>query len=124
MVMRKLSKLDPECIYGRDVEGTIVSIRSLKGKPGKMVCVQGKLVSIEEQPLNNGDINLILNISNDTDFIRFKLYTRKEDKEFAYENIKISNIYKVKGIAFYDKLICKYSLKDVLGIKDISLNPE
>ena len=123
-MIRNEQQLDPECLYGKKVEGAIVSIRSLKGKPGKMVCVQGKLVSIEEQSLDNGDTNLILNISDDTGFIRFKLYTRKEDKEFAYENIKISNIYKVKGIAFYDKLICKYSLKDVLGIKDISLYPE
>ncbi len=108
---------DPDCIYGRNVEGECVAISTLKEPSMGEVCVRGELLSIEERELRSGNFLLICTITDDTDTIGFKVFLKPEDKDLFLEDFKPKKFYKLKGTVDYDTYARELSFASLSGIK-------
>lgn len=119
MKENKFERADVNCIFGRNTDGNCISILTLKELLLGTVCVEGKLVYIEEEELVNGDYILKCKITDNTSVISFKVFVKKEDKDCFLKELIIGNTYKVKGTVGYDSNENDLSFSSVLGIKPL-----
>ncbi len=111
---------DPDCIYGRNVEGDCVAISTLKEPSMGEVCVCGQLLSLEERELRSGNFLLLCNITDDTDTISFKVFLKPDDKDLFLEDFKQGKFYKLKGTVDYDSYSRELGFMSITGIKPAS----
>ncbi len=110
---------DPECIYGRNVEGEEFSIKSIEEGLGFIV-VKGQIFEIEEKELRNGEKLLItFSITDFEDSIGGKLFMTKEDWSLLKDDFKVKGFYKIKGVPAYDTYAREITLNQITGIKPI-----
>ncbi|MBR0146365.1 MAG: PolC-type DNA polymerase III [Eubacterium sp.] len=108
---------DPDCIFGRDVEGDIVPISSLTQPSLGEVCVLGQVISIEEKETRSGNFLLLCMMTDDTDTIGFKIFRKPEDKDVFLEEFKKGGFYKLKGTVDYDSFSRELGFMTITGIK-------
>ncbi len=111
---------DPDCIYGRNVEGDCVPICTLTQPSMGDVCVCGQVIEIEERELRNGSFIFICSITDDTDTINFKLFQKPEDRELLLEELHKGGFYKLKGSVDYDSYARELAFVSVFGLKKAS----
>jgi len=110
---------DPEVIYGRNVEGTEVSIAEISEATGECV-IHGKIFDMEEKELKNGEkMIVIFAITDFTDSISGKIFINKDDWALLKDDFKKNKFYKIKGIPVYDTYVKEITLNSVDGIKPI-----
>lgn len=108
---------DVNCIYGNNVAGNSVSILTLKELLLGPVCVKGKILSIEEMGLVNGDYILKCKITDNTNVISFKVIVQNEDKDCFIADLNLKLEYIVKGTVGFNPFENELSFSSVLGIK-------
>lgn len=110
---------DPECIYGRNVEGQEYKIKDIEEGIGDIV-VKGQLFEIEEKELRNGEKLLItFSITDFEDSIGGKIFLAKEDWSLLKDDFKVKGFYKIKGVPAYDTYVREITLNQITGIKPI-----
>ena len=95
--------LDAECLYGKDADGDVVSIGSLKAYLKKEICIEGKFTVIKEHKLIEGVYQLECQFIDETGGICLKIKTVDSDREPFVEELNKPIYYKVKGTVDYEK---------------------
>ncbi len=115
---RKRPTDDPDCFYGRNVDGDCIEICEVSEEIGEF-CIRGEVISIEERETKAGKFLIIANITDYTDTIAFKLFVSPDDIEAIREELKKGKFYKLKGTAAYDMYSKEVSVASLNGIKQI-----
>ena len=110
---------DPDCIYGRNVEGDCVDISTLTQPSMGEVCVRGQVISIEERETRSGSFLFICCITDGTDTIGFKLFKKPEEKDELLSELQEGKFYKLKGTVDYDSYAREIAFASITGLKPI-----
>ena len=113
---RKGASSDPDCIYGRNVEGDEMPITDLYDGVGQVV-IHGQIVSIEDRELRSGKFIVTGVITDFTDSIIFKVFLAPEDHEPMMELLAKGRFYILKGVPQYDTFSKELVFSSIVGIK-------
>ena len=117
---RRNSMDDPECFYGKNVEGDVSPIGSLGDNFAGEVIVRGLIFDVEEKEIRNGEKVVITACLTDfTDSIKFKIFVNADDKADIVQEICVGNFVKVKGQFGFDSWSKEVMIQSVNGIKAI-----
>lgn len=106
---------NPDVIYGRDFDEDIIPIEDISGEMGEVV-IHGKVLAFDMRPIRNERTILIFDISDFTDTITVKMFTRDEELEELGE-IKKGAFLKIKGVTTIDKFDHELTIGSITGIK-------
>ena len=110
---------DPDVIYGRNMyEEDCVEIRSIDGEIGEVV-IRGKVLEVNERPIRNEKTILSFSITDFTDTIMVKMFTKNEQLDEIKEGVKKGAFLKVKGVTTIDRFDSELTIASVVGIKKI-----
>ncbi|MCR4716073.1 MAG: PolC-type DNA polymerase III, partial [Lachnospiraceae bacterium] len=112
---RKASN-DPDVIYGRNVEGDIVTIDDIQDEIGEVV-VRGKVFAFEERELKTGKFILSFAVTDFTNSIKCKLFMYPDVLEELKKDFVSGGFYTIKAEARNDTYDNELSLTNVIGIK-------
>lgn len=117
-VKKKLPE-DPDIFYGRPFDGETIPICEIQDEIGEVV-VYGKILSLEETAMKNGEKLIIkFSFTDFTDTISAKLFIKNEDWEELKQKLKKGVCIKLKGMAVYDRYDKEITIGSVIGIKTI-----
>ncbi len=117
---RKSKRDDPECFYGKNVEGEVVDIGSISNDYSGEVVIRGQIFSVEEKDIKNGEKYVITaGITDFTDSINFKLFVNAADKAELLDDICKGTFVKVKGRFGFDPYSNECTIQNVNGVKAI-----
>ena len=109
---------NPDVIYGRDFEDEPMEIVKIDGPIGEVV-IHGKIMSVESRELRNEKILIIFSVTDFTDTIMLKAFSKKEDAEPILKAISPGNFIKVRGMANIDPYDSELIISSITGIKKI-----
>ena len=110
---------DPDVIYGRDIEeGEIVPIEKIVGEMGE-VTVRCKVMSLDTREIRNEKTIVILSVTDFTDSIVVKIFTRNEDCAELLPELKPGAFLKIRGVTTIDKFDSELTIGSIVGIKKI-----
>ncbi len=109
---------NPEVIYGRDFEEEAMPISDIIGEMGE-VTIRGKIISTDQREIRNEKTILFFDITDFTDTMTIKIFTRNDQLPEILENIKKDAFVKLKGIAMVDKFDGELTIGSLTGIKKI-----
>ena len=117
---RNAGNLDPDIIYGRNVEGNIIEITNvIEGYDA--VVIRGQIINIEEREMRSGEKTIItFSITDFTDTINGKLFIPNDDMPVLREEFKKKNFYLVKGMPVFDNYSKELVISSITGIKQSS----
>lgn len=115
----KQGAMDPDVIYGQNVEGDIVKISDLNDGDGPSV-IRGQILNIEARQLKSGKYIITATITDFTDTISFKMFVSEDDVELILGDLKKGSFYMIKAVPAYDSYAGEVSLTYVSGIKPIN----
>ncbi len=116
---KKYAKDDPDVIYGKNVEGDVVSIKDLYDGYG-VCCIKGQIIGLEDRQLRSGKFIVSCVITDFTDTISFKVFVSEDDRDALLEDLKKDRFYIVKGVPMYDTYAREVSVSSITGIKPIN----
>ena len=109
---------DPNVIYGRNVEGDLISISEIT-EPVRDIVVKGRIFALEEKETRRGSLIIIFSITDFTDSISGKLFMEKDEwKDFKSDFAK-GKFYTIKGSVDVDKYSGELEFSRIEGIKEI-----
>ena len=109
---------NPEVIYGRDFEEEAMPISDIIGEMGE-VTIRGQIISTDQREIRNEKTILFFDITDFTDTMTIKIFTRNDQLPEILENIKKDAFVKLKGIAMVDKFDGELTIGSLTGIKKI-----
>ena len=110
---------DPDVIYGRDIEESeIVPIEKIVGEMGE-VTVRCKVMSLDTREIRNEKTIVILSVTDFTDSIVVKIFTRTEDCAELLPELKPGAFLKIRGVTTIDKFDSELTIGSIVGIKKI-----
>ena len=110
---------DPDVIYGRDIEeGEIVPIEKIVGEMGE-VTIRCKVMSLDTREIRNEKTIVILSVTDFTDSIVVKIFTRNEDCAELLPELKPGAFLKIRGVTTIDKFDSELTIGSIVGIKKI-----
>ena len=109
---------NPEVIYGRDFEEEAMPISDIIGEMGE-VTIRGQIISTDQREIRNEKTILFFDITDFTDTMTIKIFTRNDQLPEILENIKKNAFVKLKGIAMVDKFDGELTIGSLTGIKKI-----
>ncbi len=110
---------DPDVIYGRDVEDTeIVPLEKIVGEMGE-VTVRCKVMTLDTREIRNEKTIIILSVTDFTDSIVVKIFTRTEDCAELLPELKPGAFLKIRGVTTIDKFDSELTIGSIVGIKKI-----
>ncbi len=122
---------DPDIFYGRAFDGDATSLCDIQDEIGEVV-VYGKILSVEETAMKNGEKMIIkFSFTDLTDTISGKLFLRNDewegDSESEDERLKNGlktciakgKCLRLKGMAMYDRFDREITISSIVGIKNI-----
>ena len=109
---------NPEVIYGRDFEEEAMPIADIIGEIGE-VTIRGQIISTDQREIRNEKTILFFDITDFTDTMTIKIFTRNDQLSEILENIKKDAFVKLKGIAMVDKFDGELTIGSLTGIKKI-----
>lgn len=110
---------DPSVVYGRNFEGNAMPICDIIGEIGEVV-IRGKLVKPDTRTIGNEKSIITFVITDFTDSIKVKLFTKTIEVDEINETLKPGGFYLLKGIAQMDTYEREITIGSVVGIKTIS----
>lgn len=110
---------DPDIFYGRGFEGDETPICDILEEMGEVV-VKGKVIRVETREIRNEKTIVIFDVSDFTDTITAKIFTKNEFLADVLEHVKKGAFIKLKAMAVLDKYDHEISLNSVAGIKKIA----
>ncbi len=109
---------NPDVIYGRDFEEEAIPISDIIGEMGE-VTIRGQIISTDQREIRNEKTILFFDITDFTDTMTIKIFTRNDQLPEILENIKKDAFVKLKGIAMVDKFDGELTIGSLTGIKKI-----
>ena len=110
---------NPDVLYGRDFEEESVPIEQIQGEIGDVV-IRGEIVATDERQIRGEKAILFLTVTDYTDSMVIKLFTRLEGLEELKGSLKKGTFIKIKGIAVLDRFDHELTVGSVVGIKKIA----
>ncbi|HKM04698.1 MAG TPA: PolC-type DNA polymerase III [Lachnospiraceae bacterium] len=110
---------NPDVIYGRDFDDEEIHIKEIEGEMGEVV-IRGKVLRLEKREIKNGKTILIFDVSDFTDTLTVKMFTRNDQVEEITAGIFEGAFIKCKGITMIDKFDSELTIGSITGIKKIS----
>ena len=122
---------DPDIFYGRVFDGEVTPLCDVQDEIGEVV-VYGKILSVEETAMKNGEKMIIkFSFTDLTDTISGKLFVRNEewdgDPENEDERLRVGlkkklskgSCIRLKGMALFDRFDKEIGIASIVGIKTI-----
>ena len=110
---------DPDVIYGRDMEDTeIVPLEKIVGEMGE-VTIRCQVMTVETREIRNEKTIVILSVTDFTDSIVVKMFTRTEDCAELLPELKKGAFLKIRGVTTIDKFDSELTIASIVGIKKI-----
>ncbi|MEG1595423.1 MAG: PolC-type DNA polymerase III [Lachnospiraceae bacterium] len=107
---------NPEVLYGRDFDDATIPISSIDGEIGE-ITVLGKIISSESRSIRNEKTILMFSITDFTDTIMVKMFTKDENLQELLPAVQKGNFIKLKGVTTIDKFDHELTIGSVVGIK-------
>ena len=107
---------NPDVIYGRDFDEESMEIEKIDGPIGEVV-IHGKILSVDKRDIKNEKTIVIFSLTDFTDTIVLKLFTRTEEVPDLLKEIAKGKFIKVKGVATIDKFDSELTIGSIVGIK-------
>ena len=109
---------NPNVIYGRDFEEEELAIAQIQGEIGDVV-IRGKITATDERAIRGEKTILFLTVTDFTDTMVVKLFTKNEDLDRLRGELKTGTFIKLKGVAALDKFDHELTIASIMGIKKI-----
>ena len=112
---------NPDVLYGRDIpeDAEITPIEKIMGEIGE-VTIRGKVMTQEVREIRDEKAIVIISVTDFTDSIVMKIFTRMEDKDALVAGLKPGSFIKVRGVTVIDKYDSELNIGSIVGIKKIS----
>ena len=111
---------NPDVIYGRDIEDEeTIPIEKIVGEMGEVV-IRCQVMTVETREIRNEKTIIIMSVTDFTDSIVLKIFTRNEDRDELLEGLKPKAFLKIKGVTTIDKFDSELTIGSIVGIKKIS----
>ncbi len=115
---RLVSSGNPNVVYGRDFDEEEIPIDKITGEMGEVV-IKGQVLSLDTREIRNEKTILILSVTDFTDTIVLKIFTKNEGLPELLSHIKKGTFLKIKGITTIDKFDSELTIGSIAGIKTI-----
>ena len=109
---------DPDIVYGRSFDDEEMSIEKIDGPIGE-VTIKGKILTVESREIRNEKTIIMFAVTDFTDTIMLKLFTRNDDVADILAYIAPGNFVKAKGVVTVDKYDSDLSISSIVGLKKI-----
>ncbi|MBR3769952.1 MAG: PolC-type DNA polymerase III [Lachnospiraceae bacterium] len=110
---------DPDVIYGRDIEeGEITPIEKIMGEMGE-VTIRCKIMTLDTREIRNEKTIIMLTVTDFTDSIGVKIFTRTEDCAELLPELKPGAFLKIRGVTTIDKFDSELTIASIVGMKKI-----
>ena len=111
---------NPDVVYGRDIdEGETIPLEKIVGEMGE-VTIRCKVMTVETREIRNEKTIIIMTVTDFTDSIIIKIFTRNEDRDELLANMKPGAFLKIRGVTTIDKFDSELTIGSIVGIKKIS----
>lgn len=107
---------NPDVIYGRDFEDEPVTIDKILGEMGEVV-IRGQVIELDTREIRNEKTIIIITITDFTDTIVLKIFSKNEALKELLEQIKKGVFLKIKGVTTIDKFDSELTIGSIIGIK-------
>ncbi len=109
----------PDVLYGRDFENEPIPLDQVVEEMGE-VTVRGKILNMEEREIRGERTIITLTVSDFTDTIHVKMFTKNEALSEVKERITAGSFVKLKGMTVLDRFDHELTISSVVGIKKIA----
>lgn len=109
---------DPNLIFGKNFEDTPIRLDQVVGEMGE-ITIHGKIISFETREIRNEKTILMFSVTDYTDTIMVKMFTRNEQLTELLGDLKKGAYIKIKGVTTIDKFDGELTIGSVTGIKKI-----
>jgi len=109
---------NPDVLYGRDFDEEEMPISQIQGEIGDVV-IRGKITATDEREIRGEKTILFLTVTDFTDTMVIKIFTRNEDLDELRGSLKKGIFVKIKGVASLDRFDHELTVASVMGIKKI-----
>ena len=109
---------DPTVVYGRGFEDEPIELSQVVGEMGE-ITIRGKVISFETREIRNEKTIIMFAITDFTDTIMVKMFTRNEQLPEILSEVKEGAFLKIKGVTTIDKFDGELTIGSVTGIKKI-----
>ena len=110
---------NPDVLYGRDFEDEAIPLSDVVGEMGE-ITIRGKILKLETREIRNEKTIVMFAITDFTDTIMVKMFTRNEQLPEILVGIKKGAFLKIKGVTTIDKFDGELTIGSVVGIRKIS----
>lgn len=110
---------NPDVLYGRDFDDEPITLDQVIEEMGE-VTIRGKILNMEEREIRGERTIITLTVSDFTDTIHVKMFTKNEVLPELKENIKAGGFIKLKGMTTLDRFDHELTISSVAGIKKIA----
>ena len=110
---------NPAVLYGRDFEDEAIPLSDVVGEMGE-ITIRGKILKLETREIRNEKTIVMFAITDFTDTIMVKMFTRNEQLPEILAGIKKGAFLKIKGVTTIDKFDGELTIGSVVGIRKIS----
>jgi len=107
---------DPNVIYGRDFDDNTIELKQVVSEMGE-ITVRGQVLSFDTREIRNEKTIVMFSITDFTDTIMVKMFTRNEQLPELLTEIKKGVFLKVKGVTTIDKFDGELTIGSVTGIR-------
>ncbi len=116
---RQVKKSDnPDVLYGRDFEEEAIAMEEIMGEMGEVV-IRGKILNLEKREIRNEKTIVSFDITDFTDTMTVKMFTRNDQLDEILEGIKKGAFIKIKGVTVIDKFDNELTIGSIVGVKKI-----
>lgn len=110
---------NPDVIYGRDFEDEPIPIEKIVGEMGE-VTIRCQIMNMETRDIRNEKTIVILSVTDFTDSIGLKMFTRTDQvAELVESGLKKGAFFRIKGVTTIDKFDSELTIASIVGIKKI-----
>ena len=109
---------NPDVVYGRDFDDEVITIDKIVGEMGE-VAICGQVISLDTREIRNEKTIIIISVTDFTDTIVLKIFSKNEDVPELLESIKKGAFLKIKGVTTIDKFDSELTIGSIVGIKKI-----
>ncbi len=109
---------NPDVLYGRDFEEEAIAMEEILGEMGEVV-IRGKILNLDKREIRNEKTIVIFDITDFTDTMTVKMFTRNEQLDDILASIKPGAFVKIKGVTVIDKFDNELTIGSIVGVKKI-----
>ena len=107
---------NPDVIYGKDFDDETIPIEKIVGEMGE-VTIRCQVMTLETREIRNEKTIVIMSVTDFTDSIVLKIFTRNDQLEELMQGLKKGAFLKIKGVTTIDKFDSELTIGSIVGIK-------